>query len=67
LDLNMNTVKPVYKGHWREPVNVPIMNSCPLYTGSNYIHYLLNGENETALYRQWFFSKHTENIEIYST
>ena len=27
------TVKPVYKGHSREPENVTFMNSCPLYTG----------------------------------
>ena len=45
-----NTVKPVYKGHWR------FMSSCPLYTGSNYIQYSLNGENETAHYRQWFIN-----------
>ena len=31
--LNKNsyyTVKPVYKGHSREPENVPFMSSCPL-------------------------------------
>ena len=28
------TVKPVYKGHSREPKNVAFMRSCPLiYTG----------------------------------
>jgi len=27
---------------------------CPLYTGSNYVNYSLNVENETALYTQWF-------------
>jgi hypothetical protein len=27
------TVKPVYKGHSREPENVSFMNSCPLDTG----------------------------------
>ena len=27
------TVKPVYKGHSREPEEVPFMSSCPLYTG----------------------------------
>jgi hypothetical protein len=26
-------VKPVYKGHSREPENVAFMSSCPLYTG----------------------------------
>jgi len=40
----------VYKGHSREPELVPFMNSCLLYTGSNYIHYSLMG-NEAALYR----------------
>jgi len=25
---------------------------CPLYTGSNYIHYSLNKENKTSLYKQ---------------
>ena len=28
-----NTVKPVYKDHSREPENVAIISSCPLYTG----------------------------------
>jgi len=28
-----NTVKPVYKGHSRSPVNVTFMSSWPLYTG----------------------------------
>ena len=27
------TVKPVHKGHSKEPENVPFMGSCPLYTG----------------------------------
>ena len=48
------TFKPVYKGHWREHENVSFMTSCPLYTGSNYMHYTLNGGNETVLYKQWF-------------
>ena len=30
---NTCTVKPVYKGHSREPENVALMNSWPLYTG----------------------------------
>ena len=30
---NLLTVKPVYKGHSREPENVAFMSSCPLYTG----------------------------------
>jgi hypothetical protein len=29
----LNTVNPVYKGHSREPENVPFMSSCLLYTG----------------------------------
>ena len=32
FDFN-DTVKPVYKGHSREPENVPCRSSCPLYTG----------------------------------
>ena len=31
--LLLNIVKPVYKGHAREPENVAFMSSCPLYTG----------------------------------
>jgi len=27
------TVKPVYKGHSKEPENVAFISSCPLYTG----------------------------------
>jgi hypothetical protein len=34
----MCTVKQVYKGHSREPENVPFMSRCPLYTGQNYMH-----------------------------
>ena len=34
------TVKPIYKGHSREPENVPFMKSFPLYTGENCMHYL---------------------------
>ena len=44
----------VYKSHLREPTNVSFVNIYLLYTGSDYIHYSLNGENKTALYRQWF-------------
>jgi len=34
------TVKPVYKGHSREPDNnVAFMVSCPLYTGQNCMRY----------------------------
>jgi hypothetical protein len=36
---NIITVKPVYKGHSREPENVPFMSSCPLY-----MHYSLMGK-----------------------
>ena len=40
-----NTVKPLYKGHWREPENVIFMKSCLLCTGSKcitvcVIHYI---------------------------
>jgi hypothetical protein len=38
------TVKPVYKGHSREPAIVPFMSSFPLYTGNNYMHYSLMGK-----------------------
>jgi hypothetical protein len=31
--IHIYTVKPVYKGHSREPKNVPFMSSCALYTG----------------------------------
>ena len=41
----------LYKGHQLEPDNFPFMSSCPLYTRSSYMHYSLNRENETALYR----------------
>ena len=30
-NMNENTVKPVYKGHSREPENAPFMSSSPLY------------------------------------
>jgi hypothetical protein len=52
---NEITVKLVYKGYWRDLENVSFMSSWPLYTGSNCMHYSLHGENETALYRQWFY------------
>jgi hypothetical protein len=48
------TVIPVYKRLWRELQNVPFMNSCHSYTDSKHMQYSINGENETALYRQWF-------------
>jgi hypothetical protein len=32
-DTTSITVKPVYKGHSREPENIPFMSSWPLYTG----------------------------------
>jgi len=40
------TVKPVYKGHSREPENVPFIYRLKLNA------LFINGENETALYRQ---------------
>jgi len=32
-DLRYSTVKPVYKGHSRQPENMEFMSSCSLYTG----------------------------------
>ena len=40
----VNAFKPVYKGHSREPGNVPFIGSCPLYTGQDYMHYSLMGK-----------------------
>ena len=37
-------VKPVYKGHTREPENVAFMSSCPSYAGENYMRYSLMGK-----------------------
>jgi len=31
-------IKPVHKGHSREPENVAFMSSYPLYIGYNYMH-----------------------------
>ena len=39
-----NTAKLVFRGHSRELENVAFMNSCPLYTGQNYIQYSLMGK-----------------------
>jgi len=33
VDILQTTVKPVYKGHSREPENGAFKSSCPLYTG----------------------------------
>ena len=40
------TVKSVYKGHSREPENVPFIYRLKLYA------LFINGKNRTALYRQ---------------
>ena len=41
------------KANQREPENVFFFSSCPLNTDLHYMHYsLMDGENETALYRQ---------------
>ena len=40
------TEKPVYKGHSREPENVPFMNRLKSHT------LFINGENEAVLYRR---------------
>ena len=46
-------IKPVLKGICWEPDNcVVFMSSSPSYTGSKYIHYSLNRENENDLFRQ---------------
>jgi hypothetical protein len=48
-NIYLNTVKPVYKGHSREPANV----SCPLHTAWLKLYTLFQkGKNETALYTQ---------------
>jgi hypothetical protein len=39
--IQRNTVKPVYRGHSREPENVNFISSCPLYIGYNYMQYSL--------------------------
>jgi hypothetical protein len=41
-------VKPVYKNHTREPENVSFIYRLKSYA------LFINGENETAFYRQWF-------------
>ena len=47
VDSALYTVKPVYKGHSREPTNMPFMSSWPLQLYGLFI----NGKNEAALYR----------------
>jgi hypothetical protein len=42
------TVKPVFKGHSREPEQLPFIYRLRLYA------LFINGENENALYRQGF-------------
>ena len=46
LYTHIYTVKPVYKGHSREPENVAFMNSLKFHVQ------LINGKNETILYRE---------------
>jgi hypothetical protein len=59
----VNTVKPVYKGHSREPGNVHFISSCPLYTGQDYMHYSLMGKMKLpfidmdVLYRSAFLGR----------
>jgi hypothetical protein len=51
---NLSTFKPVYKGHSREPENVPFM-CIALYLQFRSIYALfINWKNEAAFYRQWF-------------
>ena len=47
-NIYLNTVKPVYKGHSREPANV----SCPLKYRLKLYTLFQKGKNETALYTQ---------------
>ena len=49
LDLNLNTVKPFYKGHSRKPDNIAFYEQLPFI----YILFI-NGGNQIALYRKWF-------------
>jgi hypothetical protein len=44
MNTYMYTIKPVYKGHSREPENMTSINSCPLYTSQNYMHHPLMGQ-----------------------
>ena len=48
ITCSVYTIKPVYKGHLKEPENVPFIYRLKLYA------LFMNGENEAALYRQWF-------------
>jgi len=48
------TVKPVYKGHLREPENVALMSSFPLNYRLKLYTLFINGKNETALYINGF-------------
>ena len=45
------SVKPLCKGPWREPENVPFIYRLKLYV------LFIDGENVAALYRQWFAIK----------
>ena len=49
LHFKSNKQSNLYK---QVPENVSFISSCPLYTGSNYMHLSYNEENETVLYRQ---------------
>ena len=44
-----NTFKSVYKVYLRESQNVAFMNSCPLCTGWNYMHYSLIGKMRLSI------------------
>jgi hypothetical protein len=46
-------LQAVNKGYWREPDNIAFKSSCPLCTCSDYMYYSSNGENDTAIYKQW--------------
>ena len=61
--IQRNTVKPVYRGHSREPENVDFISSCPLYIGYNYMQYSLIGKmrlpfiDSDLLYRGALYSR----------
>ena len=49
--IKITSVKPLCKGPWREPENVPFIYKLKLYV------LFIDGENVASLYRQWFAIK----------
>ena len=39
----------VYRGHAKEPENLPLTSSCPLYSGKKINAIFINWKNEVAL------------------